>query len=114
MDFKIHRIAYSNRVQLFLTPKNITLGVAYLRQLANHLDNHPLLMVAAYNAGPRQVNTWLNVQPLQQADIWIECIPYYETRNYVKNVMAFYAVYQYRLNQKPDLSAFMRPYNKPH
>ena len=111
---KVHHIPYTNKKQLFLTPNNIGLGAAYLRQLANHFDNHPLLMVAAYNAGPRQVNTWLNAQPLQEADIWIETIPYYETRNYLKNVIAFYAVYQHRLQQKPNLDVFMRPYTKPH
>ena len=67
-------------------------------------------MVAAYNAGPRQVVRWLDSIPKKHIDIWIETLPWQETRNYLKNVIAFYAVYQYRLQEKPDLSAFMQPF----
>jgi soluble lytic murein transglycosylase len=107
---KIHHIPYNDRKQLFGSPKNIQLGTAYLKQLANRFHHHPLLMVAAYNAGPRQVNAWLKAHPLQQADLWIELIPFYETRNYLKSVISFNLVYQHRLKQKPTMDAFMKPY----
>ena len=105
-----HKIAYNDKKQLFISQKNINLGAAYLRQLGNRFDNHPLLMAAAYNAGPRQVYRWISTNPLKEADIWIETLPFQETRNYLKNIMAFYAVYQYQMKEKPDLSPFMRPY----
>jgi soluble lytic murein transglycosylase len=105
---KLHHIPYQDKKQLFTSFKNIHLGVAYLQQLAKHFHNHPLFMVAAYNAGPKQVNHWLQSQPHEQSDIWIETIPYYETRNYLKSVMSFYLVYQYRLGQKPSLSDFTK------
>ena len=42
------------------------------------------------------------------ADIWIETVPFHETRNYIKNVVAGYIIYQFRLGQKPDLGSIMR------
>ncbi|WP_133137827.1 transglycosylase SLT domain-containing protein [Legionella rowbothamii] len=104
---KADRIAYQNKDQLFLSEKNINIGVAYLKQLAKRFDNHPILMAAAYNAGPKQVVYWLKNHPPKEIDVWIETLPWQETRNYLKNVMAFYVVYQYRLNQKPNLARFL-------
>jgi soluble lytic murein transglycosylase len=106
---KSEKIVYGDKAQLFLFQKNINLGVAYLRYLANRYSQHPLLIAAAYNAGPHQVNYWLKNHPPKQIDIWIETLPWRETRNYLKNIIAFYAVYQYRLNNKPNLTAFMQP-----
>ncbi|HHF7348554.1 TPA: transglycosylase SLT domain-containing protein [Legionella feeleii] len=106
---KREKIAYGDKDQLFLFQKNINIGVAYLKQLANRFNRHPVLIAAAYNAGPSRVNYWLRNHPPKQIDIWIETLPWHETRNYLKNVIAFYAVYQYRMRQRPDLSAFMQP-----
>ena len=105
-----HKIAYNDKKQLFISQKNINLGAAYLRQVGNRFKDHPLLMAASYNAGPRQVYRWLNTSPLTEADIWVETLPFQETRNYLKNIMAFYVVYQYQMKQKPDLTPFMKPY----
>jgi len=107
---KSQKIAYSDKDQLFSSQKNINIGVAYLKYLAKHFREHPLLMAAAYNAGPRQVNYWLKNHPPKQIDIWIETLPWHETRNYLKNVISFYIVYQYRMNTKQDLNAFMKPF----
>ena len=103
-------IPYNNPKELFVSDKNIHIGVAYLQQLAHQFRSHPVLVVAAYNAGPRQVNLWLKNHPPKEIDIWIETLPWQETRNYLKNVIAFYAVYQYRLGEKPNLDAFMQPF----
>jgi len=102
------KISYKNHRQLFELKKNINIGVAYLQQLSRRFNSHPVLMAAAYNAGPEQVNYWLKNHPPKQVDIWIETLPWYETRNYLKNVIAFYAVYQYRMHKKPDLKWFMK------
>lgn len=101
------KIAYTNKSQLFTSQKNINIGVAYLQHLTKRFDQHPLLIAAAYNAGPSQVIRWLKTHPPKQIDIWIETLPWRETRNYLKNVMSFYAVYQYRMQHKPTLAAFM-------
>jgi soluble lytic murein transglycosylase len=106
---KAAKISYTNQNQLFTSEKNINIGVAYLKQLAQRFSNHPILMAAAYNAGPKQVVHWLRTHPPKDIDVWIETLPWQETRNYLKNVMAFYVVYQYRLNQKPNLEHFLEP-----
>ncbi|WED41949.1 transglycosylase SLT domain-containing protein [Legionella cardiaca] len=108
---KNEKIAYADKAQLFSFQKNINIGVAYLKHLANRYDKHPVLMAAAYNAGPHQVNYWLKNHPPKQMDIWIETLPWRETRNYLKNIIAFYTVYQYRMHTRPDLRIFMRPVN---
>lgn len=101
------KIPYKKPQELFLTQKNLHLGVAYLHQLAQKYAQHPVLIAAAYNAGPQQVHSWLKNNPSKNMDIWIETIPWQETRNYLKNIVAFYAVYQYRMQQKSDLSQIM-------
>lgn len=106
---KADKIPYSDQRQLFLSQKNINIGVAYLQQLTKRFSHHPVLVAAAYNAGPKQVVYWLRTHPPKEIDLWIETLPWQETRNYLKNVMAFYVVYQYRLNQKPDLDNFLTP-----
>lgn len=102
-------ITYKNKKQLFIVPKNIRMGTAYLQQLSEQFKNHPVLMAAAYNAGPRQVKRWHKAHTSEPVDIWIETLPWHETRNYLKNVIAFYAVYQYLIQETPDISDFMKP-----
>lgn len=104
---KQEKIAFNDKNQLFSSQKNINIGVAYLRHLAKRFSKNYILMAAAYNAGPRQVNHWLKTHSPTEADIWIETLPWHETRNYLKNVISFYAVYQYRMNRKVDLSGIM-------
>lgn len=86
---------------LYKPEKNIQLGSQYLKQLLDAFDGNTMLATAAYNAGPNRVKRWLNTQPLSiDADIWIETLPYYETREYVQNVMAFSVIYGYRMGQR--------------
>jgi soluble lytic murein transglycosylase len=106
---KMSKIPYSDKNQLFSSDKNINIGIAYLKHLAKRFRNHPMLIAAAYNAGPHQVVYWLKNHPPKEMDLWIETLPWQETRNYLKNVMAFCVVYQYRLNQKPNLTEFLMP-----
>ena len=105
---KREKITYLDKKQLFSSQKNINIGTAYLQELAKRFHQHPILMIAAYNAGPKQVSFWLKNHPPKEIDIWIETLPWHETRNYLKNVIAFYAVYQYRMQEKPDLTPFMK------
>lgn len=105
---KNKKITYVDKKQLFSSQKNIQIGTAYLQQLNNRFHQHPILVAAAYNAGPKQANYWMKNHPPEEIDIWIETLPWKETRNYLKNIIAFYAVYQYRMQQKSDLSPFMK------
>ena len=79
---------------------NLRLGVAYLKEVLDRNRGHQALATASYNAGPHRVTNWMPEKPLD-ADIWIETIPFNETREYVKNVLSYSAIYDHRLGQKP-------------
>jgi soluble lytic murein transglycosylase len=80
---------------------NARIGNKYLRYLMDKLDNNALLATASYNAGWRKVSGWLPAMGAVPADIWVETIPYRETRNYVKAVLAYQQIYQDKLNPMP-------------
>ncbi len=89
---------------------NARLGTAYLAGLIEDYDGSYLLAVAAYNAGPSRVNRWIEdfgdprlstVDPV----VWIESIPFRETRNYVQRVMEALFVYRARISgEVPELT----------
>lgn len=88
-----------------ITPeKNIALGSRYLNHLLDVFDGNRILAAAAYNAGPGRVKKWLNKEPNAQLpyDVWIETIPYKETRGYVQNVLAYSVIYAYRLGEETN------------
>jgi len=66
---------------------NVTLGTHYMKMVMDSLDNHPVLASAAYNAGPGRARKWRAERPLEGA-IYAETIPFSETRDYVKKVLA--------------------------
>jgi soluble lytic murein transglycosylase len=79
---------------------NLALGTAHLAQMLARHGGQPYLATAAYNAGPAPVARWLAQRPPQQIDLWIETIPYRETRDYVVRILAFSAIYDWRLHGK--------------
>lgn len=87
---------------------NIKLGAAYLRAMRDQLGNSAILATAAYNAGRSKVVKWLPEQSMP-ADIWVETIPYEETRDYVQRVMAYTVIYQQRLGSSQLLQFYMVP-----
>ncbi len=78
---------------------NIRLGTAYLRHVLGRLNDHPVLATAAYNAGPHRVSQWLPERTLP-ADIWVETIPFKETRRYTQRVLTYAVIYDQRLGNK--------------
>ena len=88
---------YRNNRSLISPDLNIRLGTHYLGQMSRRYGNNRILASAAYNAGPGRVDRWLD--PSVPLDVWVETIPFRETRNYVRNVLMFAAIYQRRLNQ---------------
>ncbi|MEH6383803.1 MAG: transglycosylase SLT domain-containing protein [Colwellia sp.] len=82
---------------------NIKLGTKYLKRLLDRHDGNQVLATAAYNAGPYRVRSWLKDLKPMPADIWIETIPYKETREYVKSVMAYQEIYQIKVGQETSL-----------
>ena len=80
---------------------NVTLGTSYLKMVLQSLDNHPLLASAAYNAGPGRAKRWRGDHALEGA-IYAETIPFDETRDYVKKVMANSVYYSALFEEKPQ------------
>ncbi len=86
---------------------NVQLGTGYLAQTLSGL-NHPLLATAGYNAGPARARQWQPSTP-QPADLWVELIPYSETRDYVKRIVEYTAVYAHQLGTPVDLDWLLAP-----
>jgi len=82
---------------LFNPDVNIKYGAFYYKQLLNRFDGDFALATAAYNAGPNRVVKWLPNDRSVPADVWIETIPYKETRKYVTSVLSYAIIYQQRL-----------------
>jgi soluble lytic murein transglycosylase len=78
---------------------NVTLGTGYMRLVMEQLG-HPVLASAAYNAGPSRARRWRDTRSLEGA-VYVESIPFAETRDYVRKVMANAVLYSAVLNQKP-------------
>ena len=94
--------------------KNIRLGAAYLRRLLDRMHGNPALASASYNAGPHRAERWLAAGEGLEPELWVEFVPYTETRQYVKRVMEYRIVYQHRLGAHPDrLSDLLRPLPLP-
>jgi soluble lytic murein transglycosylase len=67
--------------------RNVELGGLYLRGLLRQWKGDPLPAVASYNAGPGAVAGWVNPRLRTAPELWVEAIPYPETRLYVKKVL---------------------------
>ncbi len=78
--------------------RNIQFGAYYLKHVLSTLDGSPVLATAAYNAGPGRAQRWRSTQPMEAA-IYIESIPFAETRDYVKKVMSNAMYYAVRFGQ---------------
>src|SRR5690606_17816076 len=103
-------IAYMSASIMPDTQYNIRLGNSYFQRMMNSYGSYPLA-VAAYNAGPGNVNKWLrqNGDPRTGAISWIdwiERIPFFETKNYVTRVLENAATYE---ALHPDKAALGRP-----
>ena len=72
---------------------NIGYGLYYLDRLLRYYGDNPFLAAAAYNAGPAAVNQWLGTCRDCSSDEFVDSIPYYETRRYVREVIRNYEVY---------------------
>jgi len=78
---------------------NVRFGTWYLRHLLNRIGDNPVLATAGYNAGPHRVDRWLPKKGELATDIWIETIPFRETRKYVRRILAYTVIYQFNLGR---------------
>ena len=92
-----NNLPYSGMDTLTNPQANIRLGTMYLGQMAERYGGNRVLATAAYNAGPHRVDRWLPEQGSIDARIWIENIPFNETRTYVRRVMAAETIFHWRL-----------------
>jgi soluble lytic murein transglycosylase len=74
---------------------NVELGCRTLSRFSRVFAENPLLAVPAYNAGPTRVKQWLTDRPSLDFDLWVEAIPFLETRRYTKRVLASRAAYAF-------------------
>jgi soluble lytic murein transglycosylase len=92
-------LTINNNRELHQPPLNIKLGVQYQKNLFKQF-NHPILVAAAYNAGEGKSIDW-STGFSKSPDIWLETIPYKETRNYVTKILSNVTIYDWLINQKP-------------
>lgn len=95
---------YKRVAQLNQGEINVQLGTAYFNGLLTRYDGNRVLATAAYNAGPHRVDKWFKADANKKKsgidmDSWIESIPFYETREYVQNVLVYNVIYQHILDK---------------
>ena len=92
-----HGLPYRASSQLLQGDVNIRFGTTYLRELLDEHGDNPVLVSGAYNAGPNAVKRWLGSRRVDEAALWIETLPYFETRDYIPRVLTFTTLYDWRL-----------------
>ena len=80
------------------------LGSAYYRQLLDRFGGNRVFALTAYNAGPHRVDRWRNKAGEGiPVEVWVETIPYQETRNYVQAVLSYNVVFGYLIGDTQRL-----------
>lgn len=88
--------------ELFQPDRAIQHGAMYLKKLSLEFDGQLPFVAAAYNGGPHRVKLWLRNLKDVPFDVFVEHIPFSETRTYVKRVLSFYITYQKLYDEKSD------------
>ncbi|MEO8536337.1 MAG: transglycosylase SLT domain-containing protein [Betaproteobacteria bacterium] len=78
---------------------NTQFGAFYFRYWQDRLGQLPALAAAAYNAGPARAQAWRPASGSLEGAIWVETIPFNETRDYVKRVLANTVLYAHALER---------------
>ena len=95
------------RADILHISTNINMGSYYLKSVMNRFEGNVALAAAAYNAGPSNVRRWLPKKSTLPADLWVETVPYKETRNYVQAVLAYSTVFDKSFGNKTLMSSRM-------
>ena len=80
---------------------NIRFGTFYLKRLIGRFRGSEVLAIAAYNAGPNIVSRWLERAGRQEKDVFVESVPYSETRRYLRRVVRSRRIYQLLYDGRP-------------
>lgn len=102
---------YRHPADVYRPDINVQLGSSYFKELLERYGDNRIPAIAAYNAGPSRINRWLRDSGSRPLDVWVENIPYRETRGYVQNVLAFSVIYQDMLGQP---KSFLKPAELSH
>ena len=94
------KLSYASNQSLLQPKLNLRLGSTYLRRMYFVNDQDWAAALASYNAGPHRVKKWKSQSPVYDVDIWIETIPFTETRRYVRAVLFYAVVYYHKLHNK--------------
>lgn len=101
------------RTSLLEPSVNVPIGATYLRELLDGAGGQPALALAGYNAGPAAARRWLPEAPME-TDVWVENIPYNETRAYVQKVAWHEIVFAWLVDQKPrDVNSWLGVIRRP-
>ncbi len=75
--------------------ENIKIGMKYFKYLIDYFKGNEYLAIIGYNAGPGNIDKWLNNPNISSSelDVFVENIPYLETKNYIKKILSSYWVY---------------------
>jgi soluble lytic murein transglycosylase len=99
--------------EILMDPEiNIKCGVRHLKDILDSFNGNTVLAVAAYNAGSGNVNRWMKRLAGLPPELFIENIPYPETREYVKKVLAVSEIYK-RVYSKRKTSQANQPDSIP-
>lgn len=98
-----HGIARPTNESLLDPRRNIELGSLHIAELSSEFSDNRILVAASYNAGKHRTYAWLRDYKVQDATSFIEIIPFRETREYVKGVLAFAVVYATRHGEDVQL-----------
>jgi len=103
-------IRYQGTATLTDPETNIVLGTTYLGRMLERFGGNMVLATAAYNAGPHRVSAWLPKDQQLPADVWLDTIPFRETRRYVRRVLESDTVFDWRIDgEHRSLSQRMPP-----
>lgn len=91
------RLRTPRRHDLLNIKTNVKLGVRYLKKVRDKFNGHPVLATAAYNAGGYRVKQWIPESGSVPADLWVEQVPFNETKDYLKRVLVYTVIYEKRL-----------------
>ncbi len=97
-----------DRNRLFDSDTGIKIGTWYVSQLMKRFRGDPLLAAAAYNAGPDAVAAWIEKFGRDERDVFVESIPFAETRGYVKKVLRNYGEYRRIYGMGLDTASVVR------
>ena len=97
-------IANPGKHGLLKPDANVRLGTHYMAQLLKEFNGNMILATAAYNAGPHRARAWRPKHLPVEGEIWVETIPFSETRDYVKNILTYQAIYRHHLGKEVKLS----------